>query len=280
MNVASPEVENRMVDALLAASTISLPSDVPPGMEERFAEADAIIEQVAGIYGEAARGDYFASSTLRYRQYLAWAAGLPKGGSILEVGSAPGHVSIGMHLLGLKVTGINLNANYRSLYPSPDWMETLRVSEHNIEEAPLPFADAAFDAAMCTEVLEHFAVKHPHGIIEDIRRKLKPGGLLYLSTPNVCNLSNIAALLRGINIFWDPGMFYGSLDRHNREFTPQEVRQALEAAGFGVVHFYGFNCHSNWRGGGAEVAFRAIARLGATHPLLLNTTAAVARNPG
>jgi hypothetical protein len=34
-------------------------------------------------------------------------------------------------------------------------------------------------------------------------------------------------------------MFYGSLDWHNREYTPDSVKEALLAAGFTIEHFYG-----------------------------------------
>ena len=103
------------------------------------------------------------------------------------------------------------------------------------------------------------------------------GGTLFLSTPNVCNISNVAALLNGANIFWRPEQFYGSLDRHNREFVPAEVRDTLREAGFSIRHLYGFNCHSNWRAGGAEFAYRVVAEIGDEHPLLRNTIMAVAQ---
>ena len=45
----------------------------------------------------------------------------------------------------------------------------------------IPFADASFDAVLCTEVLEHAA--QPHALVHDIERVLKPGGSLIATVP-------------------------------------------------------------------------------------------------
>ena len=44
----------------------------------------------------------------------------------------------------------------------------------------LPLADAAFDVVLCTEVLEH--LPEPQRAIDEMRRVLRPGGLLLLTT--------------------------------------------------------------------------------------------------
>ncbi len=46
----------------------------------------------------------------------------------------------------------------------------------------LPFPDANFDAVFCIEVLEH--VPNPFGALTEIRRVLRPDGILILSVPN------------------------------------------------------------------------------------------------
>lgn len=45
----------------------------------------------------------------------------------------------------------------------------------------LPFGDATFDAAICTEVLEH--VPEPEQALRNIARVLRPGGRLYVTVP-------------------------------------------------------------------------------------------------
>ena len=183
-----------------------------------------------------------------------------------------------LHRLGFAITGINLNAEWRKTYPDPKWLETLSVQECDIEKCALPFNESQFDAILFTEVLEHIAITDPSAILKEFRRVLKPGGLVFFSTPNVCNLSNIYALLHGMNVFWNPKIFYGSCDRHNREYTPAEVVDCFQQAEFGIVELWGINDHANWRTGGSEFASRFISEFGDDSFLLRNTIVGIFKN--
>jgi SAM-dependent methyltransferase len=50
------------------------------------------------------------------------------------------------------------------------------------EAAALPFPDNSFDAVTCQTVLIH--LKDPHAILREMKRVLKPGGLLCCAEPN------------------------------------------------------------------------------------------------
>jgi SAM-dependent methyltransferase len=50
----------------------------------------------------------------------------------------------------------------------------------------LPFIDRSFDAVLCTQMLEH--VDRPEGVIQEIERVLKPGGVGLISVPFFYNL--------------------------------------------------------------------------------------------
>jgi SAM-dependent methyltransferase len=266
---------------ILASSPLGpdfLALDTPAPVQGRMEEARKVVEAVGRIVRAAGhKTDYFESSMHRYQHYLAAALEAPKGARILEVGAAPGHVSIALTLSGYEPIGLNLNALWRDTYPSKEWLARLDVREHDVEKAPLPFEADSLDVVFFTEVLEHVAVTDPLGTMQEIRRVLKPDGLLIFSTPNVCNISNVLALMNGWNVFWAPEMFYGSLDRHNREYTPREVRDLFRRAGFERVTMYGINDHNNWRTGANMMAYEVLGALGDRHPLLRNTTVALAR---
>ncbi|MDX1489461.1 MAG: methyltransferase domain-containing protein, partial [Acidiferrobacterales bacterium] len=77
-----------------------------------------------------------------------------------------------------------------------------------------------------------------------IRRVLKPGGVLILTTPNAANLMNATRLMlghpfmRGTQSFAETTKFSSAITTdprvHYREYTPRELRDLLEQAGFTV----------------------------------------------
>jgi SAM-dependent methyltransferase len=77
-------------------------------------------------------------------------------------------------------------------------------------------------------------------LMAEVNRILKPGGHLVLTTPNVAGLRAISAILQG----YHPGFFQAYVRppesgeaeaRHNREYTPREIRMLLENSGFEVT---------------------------------------------
>jgi 2-polyprenyl-3-methyl-5-hydroxy-6-metoxy-1,4-benzoquinol methylase len=265
---------------LLAASFLgeeTLSLDYPPPIVRYLPDAAPIVEEVQKIvHVSGVKTEYVDTSMERYKHYVAAVLSLPRSARLLEIGAAPGHVSIAVKLAGYSAIGLNLNELWRQTYPGKEWLERLDVREHDVEKDPLPFETGSFDAVLFTEVLEHVAITNPLSIFREIHRVLKAGGILIFSTPNVCNLSNIYALLTGSNVFWPPEIFYGGLDRHNREYTPSEVRALLNQTGFSEIQLYGINDHNNWRSGGNEFAYAIVGALGDRHPLLRNTTVALA----
>ena len=253
--------------------------DEPP--DESAAQAIQWLETEYLDSLPAKKKEYVECSLPRFRFVAAAALQYFRpGGKVLDLGCAPGYTSIILHHLGFELYGIDLNRLFEELYPDPKWIEQLHVQTIDAEKTSLPFADASLDGVIFTEVLEHIAIADPVNILREIARVLKPRACVILTTPNVCNLANIIALAKGKNIFWTPEMFYGSTDRHNREYTPAEVIAVLEKGGLEIVDQFLFNGANNWNGAANENMYEAIDLLrGLDVPLLGNTVFVVARRP-
>jgi SAM-dependent methyltransferase len=116
---------------------------------------------------------------------------LPAGATLLEVGVGGGHVL--RMFPRAKLTGVDL---------SPVMLEKAKRNLAGLDAtllegdlADLGLADGSFDAAICTEVLEHTA--DPKSILRELRRVLKPSGRAVVTFPNDPLIHRMKALVRG-----------------------------------------------------------------------------------
>jgi SAM-dependent methyltransferase len=87
-------------------------------------------------------------------------------------------------------------------------------------EEPLPFEDASFDAVVAGELLEH--LRFPDELVAEIRRVLRPRGVIVGSVPNAFRLQSRLMFLLGRPAEDDP--------THLHMFSPAALRELL--AGF------------------------------------------------
>lgn len=86
------------------------------------------------------------------------------------------------------------------------------------------FADGSFDVVSLVELVEH--VEDPRAFLREARRVLRPGGGLYLTTPNAWSLNRW--VLKGAwTVFAPPD--------HITIFTPRGLRRLLRECGFEQV---------------------------------------------
>ncbi len=89
-----------------------------------------------------------------------------------------------------------------------------------------------YDVILLCQVIEHLA-RTPLEVIKELCRFLKPGGLVFITTPNLSRLSNRIRMLKGQRIFsiFVPGRYGG----HVREYTPEELKDIFVLAGLSSI---------------------------------------------
>lgn len=129
---------------------------------------------------------------------------------------------------GCQVVGIEMLAEAAAL-AAEAYDRVLVGTLEQVDFAQNDLAPGSFDAIVAADVLEHLF--NPWQALQRLRPLLAPGGVLYVSLPNVRNLRVLADLARGHFDYAGAGI----LDvTHVRFFTRKSAVQLLEQTGFVV----------------------------------------------
>lgn len=131
------------------------------------------------------------------------------------------------------------------------------VDLFDAEKDAYPYEDGWFDCVLACEIFEHF-LHDPMHMLFECRRVLAPGGRLVLTTPNVASFTAVARVLESsgnpqlYSKFANPrGEFADTEIPHVREYTPQELAEALRSAGFEIETLFtevapGYHAGGGW----------------------------------
>jgi len=95
----------------------------------------------------------------------------------------------------------------------------------------LPFNNQFFDVVTCISVLEHLF--NPPDVVEEIRRVLKPRGILIVQVPNIAWITYRLQLLLG-KLPKTGGVYLGADWEHRHLFTKATLSKLLMAKGFEI----------------------------------------------
>lgn len=154
---------------------------------------------------------------------LEAAAALPGPLDVLDVGAGPGHVARALRARRRDV-------RVWAVEPDPASARALEGSVEAVHAALDGVTRDGFDLALLLDVLEH--VQDPAALLADVAARVRPGGALLVSVPNVAHWSVRASLLAGRFDYAPRGI----LDRtHLRFFTRRTFRSLLAGAGLEVL---------------------------------------------
>jgi ubiquinone/menaquinone biosynthesis C-methylase UbiE len=205
----------------------------------------------ADSYGDVYRSGTTAGHFFRSRQKIILAL-LDRlgGGALLDVGCGPGMMAQACLDRGFSFSGIDISeAMIAECHRRLGTRESATFSVGKLQS--LPFPDASFDVVLCMGVLEYVADKEQSTAISEMRRVMRPGGLLVISCLNGASLywmldryvhRRVKMVSRLLSSVWS-GIKLNN-DQNSvpiREFSEGTVRDLLPQHGFSVADtlYYG-----------------------------------------
>ncbi len=220
----------------------------------------------SGAFNDADEESYFKTHRQRYAMTLRLTPEAESHSRILELGMAFQHLAGALiwskgyrHFRGSDMWNGASSKRVISVSPDASQQHPFTVDNFDFQNQCWPYATGSFDVVLCCELLEHLNCD-PMILMSEMNRVLTHSGRLLMTTPNISCAKAVACILRGHSPY-----VYGSFevdgrptDRHNREYTIDEVRVLMRASGFTIIRL---ETHDSWWPGHKGV-LRLLASLG------------------
>lgn len=166
-----------------------------------------------------------SSHRILMRLIRRWA---PRGGTLMDLGAAGGELGSALRDHFDRTIGFEFNVDcVGQLCGRFDQvvitdLETVRALPSNV------------DAIVLADVLEH--LRNPAAALQLVRRALRDDGHVFISVPNIANITVRLGLLFGIFEYRDRGILD---ETHLRFYTKRTIRREIERAGFRILEMGG-----------------------------------------
>lgn len=221
-----------------SADVQAIEADEPPylvyacrGCELGFVHPLPTVEALARAYGEAYyepwQQQHVAARQQMWQRRIERLQSLAPDGRLLDIGGGDGAFAAVAAAAGYRVEATEFSAAGAAQIGQRVPSAAVHVGE--LVELGLP--DAAFDVVTAWHSFEH--MRDPFAALAEVRRILKPGGLLLMAVPNRHNrlMALLYQLLKGRPY---PLFSLKSKEIHLYHFTPASLRLALARSGFAV----------------------------------------------
>ena len=175
-------------------------------------------------YWTAGRAQYSGDNQGYAANFRTWMGAqlrdLASDAAILEVGCGDGSFTRSLAECSTRVTAVDISASQieRNARAYPE----IRFVQHDVAQ-PFPFANEAFDAIWCSEVLEHLF--DPGFALREMQRVLARGGRLLVTVPYHGVFKDVLIAL----FKWDE--HFSPTNPHIRFFTRKSLSQLAASAG-------------------------------------------------
>ena len=169
----------------------------------------------------------------------------------MDIGCTRGVILLFLQSIGCSnLFGIDLGPYMKERLRDPSLFEAhfgdlpprITFYQVDVDTERLPFDNAALDLVIMTDVIEH--LYYPDRVLEECRRTLRTGGVLFIRTPNAVDLKRRILTFNGRTAYPDLDAWLapkvklqkGVSDRrfhlHIREYTMGELELLLRYYGF------------------------------------------------
>jgi 2-polyprenyl-3-methyl-5-hydroxy-6-metoxy-1,4-benzoquinol methylase len=205
-----------------AAAALPIPSCFRyPSTTRGGPMAETELDQIVDFHDPLWKRDYLSQQHIeRYR----FAAAQVLGPRVLDIACGSGYGTAMLHQAGCEAVGADIDEE-RLKDAQKDWPGP-RFTRADVLD--LPWEDGSFDTVVSFETLEHVA--DGQRFMREVRRVLRPGGMLICSTPNI--------------------RFTAHPPFHVKEYTPLEFFSLVEST---FVHVKRYSQEFRWTDRAADL---------------------------